>query len=136
MTRFRYLVLAGSVFFATSSAMAHHSTRGIYDEEHEIELHATVKEWRFINPHPFLTIEAVGSDGKMHEWDVSYGGSAVVHLKRQGYSENTFKPGDKIIVKGNPARAEGVYGVLIEGNRHPTKADGSPLVAGGSPFGQ
>ena len=127
------ILVAGAGMLA-SAAFAHHSTRGIYDEEHELELHAKVLDWRFINPHPYLVVEAEGPDGQMHEWDVSYGGAAVVHLRRQGYTEDTFKAGDQIIVRGNPARAEGVYGVLIEGNRHPTKADGSPIVGGGSMF--
>lgn len=130
--RLMLLALAGGLLAA--SAFAHHSTRGIYHEDQEVELHATVKDWRFINPHPYLTVEAAGPDGQVHEWDVSYGGAAVVHLRRQGYTENTFKVGDEILIKGNPARAEGVYGVLIEGGRHPTHLDGSPIVEGGSMF--
>lgn len=114
------------------AALAHHSTRGIY-EETEIEVTGTVIEWRFINPHPYLTIAVEDADGKTNEWDVSYGGAAVVHLQRQGYSETTFKPGDVIVVKGLPAKAEGVYGILIEG-AHPTWPDGSQVVKGGSMF--
>ena len=115
-----------------SAAFAHHSTRGIYQEQ-DIEITATVKEWRFINPHPYLTVEVEASDGTVNEWDVSYGGAAVVHLKRQGYSENTFKPGDTIVVVGKPARAEGVFGILIEGS-HPTWLDGTQVVEGGDMF--
>jgi hypothetical protein len=134
MKMFRSFAFALIGAGATVAAVqAHHSTRGIY-EETEIELHGTVKDWRFINPHPYLTIEAEGEDGQIHEWDVGYGGSAVVHLKRQGYTEDTFKPGDEIVVKGNPARAAGAYGVLVEGGRHPTRPDGSAFVVGGSAF--
>jgi hypothetical protein len=114
------------------AALAHHSTRGIYEEE-EIEVTGTVLDWRFINPHPYLTIEVEGEDGVKHEWDVSYGGAAVVHLQRQGYTDSTFKPGDVIVVKGLPAKAEGVYGILIEGS-HPTWPDGTDIVKGGSMF--
>ena len=126
-------LLAGTAL-AASAAYAHHSTKGIYHEDQEVELHATVKDWRFINPHPYLTVTAEGPDGEVHEWDVSYGGAAVVHLKRQGYTSDTFKAGDEIIITGNPAKAEGVYGVLIEGRRHPTHVDGSPIVEGGNMF--
>jgi hypothetical protein len=116
----------------TAASMAHHSTRGIYQDE-DVELTGTVLDWRFINPHPYLTIAVKGDDGETHEWDVSYGGAAVVHLQRQGYSESTFKKGDVIKVKGKPARAAGVYGLLIEGT-HPTWEDGSRVVEGGSMF--
>jgi len=54
-------------------------------------------------------------------------------MQRQGYTETTFKPGDVIIVKGKPAKAAGVYGILIEG-AHPTWPDGSQVVKGGSMF--
>jgi hypothetical protein len=114
------------------TALAHHSTRGIYEEE-AIEVTGTVIDWRFINPHPYLTISVEGEDGVTREWDVSYGGAAVVHMQRQGYTETTFKPGDVIIVKGLPAKAEGVYGILIEG-AHPTWPDGKQVVQGGSMF--
>lgn len=125
------LALCGGLLATT--AIAHHSTNGIYDSERKMELTGTVKSWRFINPHPYLVIQAEDESGTMREWDVSYGGAAVVHLKRQGYTEATFKEGDVIIVKGPRARAEGAYGILIEGD-HPTWPDGSQVVAGGSMF--
>ena len=114
---------------------AHHSTRGIYHDDQVLEIKGTVKEWAFVNPHPYLTIEAADENGVLRNWDVSYGGAAVVHLQRQGYSSETFTPGETIIVHGNPARKEGVYGILIEGGgNHPTREDGTPVVAGGSMF--
>ena len=133
MNPFRKSCVLVAAALLSASLHAHHSTRGIYDEEREIELTGKVVEWRFINPHPYLIIEAEGEDGALHEWDVSYGGAAVVHLRRQGYAADTFKPGDTIVVRGKPALAEGVFGVLIEG-KHPTRPDGSQIVGGGSMF--
>lgn len=118
----------------SAGVLAHHSTRGLYDEEREIELTGKVVEWKFINPHPYLIIEAADETGTVRQWDVSYGGAAVVHLRRQGYDADTFKPGDEIVVRGAPALAKGVYGVLIEGGRHPTRPDGTPFARGGSMF--
>lgn len=107
-------------------AFAHHSTNSIYDEEAEIELTGTVKQWRFINPHPSLVLEVTNADGVAEEWDVSYGGAAVVHLTRRGYTSGTFKPGDEITVTGHPALVKSARGLLIEGS-NPVRADGSPL---------
>ena len=119
----------------SSSAFGHHSTRGIYFDDQIKEVTGVVKAWRFINPHPYLTID-VEENGEVHEYDVSYGGAAVVHLQRRGYTAETFTPGETIIVKGHPARASGVYGLLIEGQvGDPTRADGTPVVPpGGSNF--
>ena len=118
-----------------AQAYAHHSTRGIYSESDELELTGTVKEWAFINPHPYLTLTAAGEDGVMHDWDISYGGAAVVHLQRQGYAKDTFKVGETVTVKGHPALKAGVHGLLMEGGGSiPTREDGTPVVKGGSMF--
>ena len=108
-----------------TTAGAHHSAAGIYDLNVEMELKGKVKEWRFINPHPNLKLEVVDEKGVMHEWDVSYGGSAVSHLKKRGYSAQTFKAGDVVIVKGHPTLLKEAHGLLIE-TSNPTHADGTP----------
>jgi hypothetical protein len=108
-----------------ANTWAHHSTAGIYELNVEVELKGKVKEWRFINPHPSLKIEVVDAKGVAHEWDVSYGGSAVAHLKRRGYSASTFKPGDVIIVKGHPTVLKDAHGLLME-TGNPTREDGTP----------
>lgn len=129
--RLALLFLAGASL--TGTLYAHHSTRGIYQDE-PIELTGTVKLWRLINPHPHLILEMKEENGIVREWDVSYGGAAAVHLQRQGYTSDTFKVGEVITFHGNPARAEGVYGLLMEGGNIPTREDGTPVVAGGSMF--
>lgn len=124
-----------STAFLISQVFAHHSTRGIYHDDQELHLTGTVKEWAFVNPHPYMTLSAPDADGVMRDWDVSYGGAAVVHLQRQGYTKDTFKPGDTINVIGHPARKQGVYGLLMEGGGNiPTREDGTAVVEGGSMF--
>jgi len=117
--------MIGALTLLAGTAGAHHSTAGIYQQDVEVQLKGKVKEWRFINPHPSLKIEVADEKGVVHEWDVSYGGNAVAHLKRRGYSADTFKPGDVIIVKGHPTVLKEAYGLLIE-NGNPTRADGRP----------
>jgi hypothetical protein len=121
----RIALIFGALALAAASAVAHHSTAGIYQQDVELQLKGKVKEWRFINPHPTLKLEVVDDKGVAHEWDVSYGGSAVAHLKRRGYTVTTFKPGDVIIVKGHPTILKDTYGLLIEGS-DPTREDGTP----------
>lgn len=123
--KFQPAAILGALALAAAGAQAHHSTSGIYQDGVELELKGTVKEWRFINPHPSLKLEVKDDKGETHTWDVSYGGSAVAHLKRRGYDANTFKPGDVIVVKGHPTQLTTAYGLLIEGG-NPTRADGTP----------
>lgn len=111
-----------------AAAFAHHSTNGIYDENREVELTGKVISWKFINPHPTLKLEVVNAQGVAEEWDLSYGGSAVTHLARRGYTADTFKPGDMIKAKGHPALLEGARGLLMEGTGDPVRADGTPII--------
>ena len=125
--RFSKLLLTGMALgWASQTVVAHHSTNGLYDESIEVELTGTVKEWRFINPHPSLILSVVDERGVAHDWDISYGGQAVVHLQRRGYTADTFKPGDVIKVKGRPALVKDAYGLLMEGG-NPTRLDGTPI---------
>ena len=127
MKLFRLTIAALGLGLLGQMAFAHHSTNGIYDETREIELTGKVKEWRFINPHPSLILEVTGADGKLQEWDISYGGSAVTHLMRRGYTGDTFKDGDELVFKGNPAKVEGAYGLLVREN--PKRPDGTSVPA-------
>ncbi len=127
MKLFKILFAGLGLTLLSQTGFAHHSTSGIYDQTADIELKGTVKEWRFVNPHPSFKLTVVDDKGVSHDWDISYGGSAVTHLKKRGYDATTFKIGDQIIVKGNPTLAKDTYGLLVE-RINPTKADGSPLI--------
>lgn len=94
--------------------VGHHSTNSMYDESRTVELSGTVLEWRFVNPHPYLVVE-VKTDGKVEKWDLSFGGSAVSHLRRQGYTPESFKVGEVIVARGFPATSATSRGLLIRG---------------------
>jgi hypothetical protein len=122
----RHALIPGALALLAAAAVAHHSTAGIYQQDVVVELKGKVKEWRFINPHPNLKLEVVDDKGVVHEWDVSYGGSAVSHLKRRGYSATTFKPGETIIVRGHPTILKDAHGLLME-TEDPKHEDGTPF---------
>ena len=123
----RCILIAGLLACLLSAvASGHHSTSGIYNEDELVEITGTVSAWRFVNPHPSLVLEVTGDDGTLQEWDVSYGGAAVTHLRSRGYTESTFAPGDVITVRGFAARVDTAFGLLVRGD--PTHADGSPIL--------
>jgi hypothetical protein len=113
------------LLMAAGSGAAHHSTNDIYDESQTVEIRGIVKEWRFVNPHPFLVLEVTGPDGQREDWDASFGGSAVAPLARRGYTAETFRAGDEIVARGAPARTQDARGILIRGGL--TRGDGTPV---------
>lgn len=91
------------VFCAAVAVAAHHGQVGLFDESRIVELKGTVKQWNFINPHPILVLEAPDEKGVRKEWDIYFGPGAVPSLRRQGFSADTFKVGETVVVKGHPA---------------------------------
>jgi hypothetical protein len=112
------------ILCAAVTSAAHHGQAGIFDESRIVELKGTVKEWRFINPHPILVLDAPDEKGVRTDWDVYFGPGATPSLRRQGFSADTFKVGETVVVKGHPARI-GAPGVDVLGKgTGVTRADG------------
>lgn len=87
---------------AMMPAQAHHSFPATYKVEEQVMIEGTVKAFLFRNPHSFLHVEAPDKDGKMVTWAVEWAAGGA--LAGQGVGATTLKPGDKVIIKGNPAR--------------------------------
>jgi hypothetical protein len=101
----RYICLAalGGAVVAGHTALAHHST-AIYDNDNPVELAGTVVEWQFVNPHTFIVLEVVDeATGAKVVWSVEGGNTAG--LFRRGWTPNTLKAGDRIIVTVRPLRS-------------------------------
>lgn len=100
---------------------AHHST-AIYDSDHPIELAGTVVEWQFVNPHCFIILEVTdAASGAKKVWSLE--GSNTAMLFRRGWTPETLKPGDAILVTVRPLRS-GAAGGNYSNVRWP---DGKPV---------
>ena len=127
--RWSVLFVVGSLFMALGlTAAAHHGQAGVFDETRTVDLTGTVKQWNFVNPHPVLVLEVRNEKGTMEVWDVYFGPSAVSFQRRQGFTPQTFRVGETIVVRGHPATAPGTRGVDVWGKAASVKrADGSAV---------
>jgi hypothetical protein len=117
-------LVAAIALCSALAVSAHHGQAGLFDTSRTIELKGTVKQWRFSNPHPILILEAADEKGARIDWDVYFGPGAVSSLRRQGFSADTFKTGETLVVIGNPATA-GTAGVDVSSKgASVTRADG------------
>ena len=88
-------------------AMAHHSF-AMFDFDKKISCPATVKEFRWTNPHVTLLIEASPKPGDPPEiWSLEL--TSPGNLTRIGWTHSSFKPGDRIDIQFNPLR-DGKHG--------------------------
>jgi hypothetical protein len=95
--------LLACAMLATSAA-AHHTFSGIYDQSQDQQLAGTVKEFRFVHPHPILVIEVRSAEGKRIEWAAEMDNR--FELEEIGVTSKTFRPGDEVVVNGSPGRSQ------------------------------
>ena len=93
-------IVAASVFAVR--AYAHHSFAATYFEDQKITIHGKLVQFLYRNPHSFVHVEAPDDKGTMQTWAVEWGAGG--QLGRQGVTRETLKPGDDVIVVGNPGR--------------------------------
>lgn len=113
---------AGTLAVAASAVVeAHHST-AIYDSDHPVELAGKVVEWQFVNPHCIIILEAADpASGAKTVWSLE--GSNTAMLFRRGWTPETLRPGDEILVTVRPLRS-GAPGGNYSNVRRP---DGTPV---------
>ena len=85
-----------------SAAVAHHGVIPHYDPERPVVIDGVVAKFDFINPHSFLYISSVDSNGVEQIWRCELASRSV--LSRNGLTADTFAPGDAITVEGIAAR--------------------------------
>ena len=81
--------------------VAHHSAAA-FDTQKEITVKGTVVQYRFSNPHAYLTINVKKDDGTTAKMEIEAGAASV--LNGLGFTKNSIKVGDIVTVVGNPAK--------------------------------
>jgi hypothetical protein len=83
----------------TLPAAAHHST-AMFDSDNPIELAGTIKEWQYTNPHTFIILNVTDENGEVVEWALE--GRSTSAIYRLGWTPESLKPGDEIMVTVRP----------------------------------
>ena len=103
MNRWIYPLALG---FATSgmATHAHHSISSVYDSSQQMTIEGRVTEFRFINPHPLLIIEASADGTTLLSWQLEMDNR--FELVEIGVTPDTFKPGDRVVATGSLGRTQ------------------------------
>jgi hypothetical protein len=86
---------------AVGVASAHHGY-GNFQLNRSMEFSGTIKRLEFVNPHAYLHVDAVGSDGKPIVYKCEMRGATV--LRHSGWTKDLFVVGEKISVQAAPDR--------------------------------
>jgi hypothetical protein len=97
------LVLAGLMpAVLAAPALAHHSAAA-YNTQQEIKVTGTVTEYKFRNPHVYMTLQVKKADGSTALMEIEAGAASV--LNPLGFNRNSVAVGDVVTISGNPARS-------------------------------
>jgi hypothetical protein len=116
--RLALFVALGLVCAGTASA--HHSFAATYFVDREIKIKGSLTQFLFRNPHSFLKVEAPDEKGVMQTWSIEWGGGG--QLTNERVTRDTLKPGDQVIVTGNPGRDPAEHRIRLHTIERP--ADG------------
>ncbi len=98
-------ILAVTLMTALSgigATTAHHSLSGVYDTAANASFQGVIREFHFVNPHPYLMVE-IRPNGRSERWKMELDNR--VELVAIGMTGTTFRSGDQITVSGNPGLA-------------------------------
>lgn len=81
---------------------AHHSFSAEYDSKKPVSLKGIVTKVEWMNPHVYFYIDVTDESGNIANWALEMG--PPNGLERSGWTRNTMKVGDEVIVEGTMAK--------------------------------
>jgi hypothetical protein len=96
------LVITAGAVVSGGRALAHHSFAATYFEDKTQKVEGDLVQFMYRNPHSFVQLEAPDDKGVVQRWSIEWGAGG--QLGRQGVTRETLKPGDHVVIVGNPGR--------------------------------
>jgi hypothetical protein len=124
--RLAAIFLAGAL---SVTAFAHHSFDAEYDRTKQRDFEGKVTKVEWMNPHARFYVDVKEADGSVKNWEFELG--SPNGLMRRGWTRNSLKAGDEIMVNGNLAKD----GSNLANARTVKLANGKSVFAGSSADG-
>ena len=96
------LLIAVAILLSGIQIYGHHSFAATYFEDKQQTIEGDLVQFIFRNPHSFVHIEGKDEKGEKVQYAIEWGGGGL--LGQQGVTRETLKPGDHLVIVGNPGR--------------------------------
>ncbi|HEV7966584.1 MAG TPA: DUF6152 family protein [Candidatus Acidoferrales bacterium] len=87
-------------FLAASAATFAHHGNSAYDMSKTVPMKATVTKFEYSNPHTQIYYDVADDKGNVEHWVAETTNPAM--LNRVGWSRESLKPGDQVVLFVNP----------------------------------
>lgn len=84
----------------TVDIAAHHPFSATYRENEEVTIEGVLVRIVYRNPHSYLHVMTEDGSRQTRVWAVEC--SSGDRLRRSNLTEDTLKPGDRVVIKGSP----------------------------------
>jgi hypothetical protein len=102
MQRSAFGWVAAGVLIAAAPLLAHHSFSAEYDSAKRVTLKGIVSKVDWMNPHVYFYMDVKDDSGAITNWALEMG--PPNGLQRSGWTRNTIKVGDEVIIDGTLAK--------------------------------
>jgi len=99
-----------SFLMACGPLLAHHGSGVSYDMKKQISMTGTVTKVQWTNPHVYIMYTVTNEDGKSVLWGAESHPPNM--MNDRGWTMNTLKPGDMIVITVFPSRVGTPRGLL------------------------
>lgn len=100
--------LAVCLLVASVQVSAHHGVAA-YDLGKTITLTGTVTRFDWENPHVVVYLDAQEEAAPLQHWSVEF--AAPLLMRRLGWSDNSMKPGDRVVGEVHPSKNGAPVGI-------------------------
>lgn len=102
------LTMCAGLLMFSATTFGHHGTQVSYQVDKTITLKGTVTEWAFSYPHPQIYFDVKDENGKVQHWAAELLPTPIMMRNMKvGWSKETMKPGDEIVITANPSKSPG-----------------------------
>ena len=102
LSTFALIAAALGACLTVTPALAHHSFAAEYDSKKPVTMKGIITKEDWMNPHVYFYIDVKDDSGNIPNWGFEMGPPAG--LQRNGWTRNTMKVGDEVIVEGTLAK--------------------------------
>ena len=101
------MTFVAGILISGLPASAHHSFPATYLVDQEMSVEGRLVAFMYRNPHAFIHVTVTDENDETTRWAIEWGSATALAKQtadRKSVRRDTLRPGDYVIITGNPGR--------------------------------